>query len=138
MNLSYLKVIRFFYPCYHSKLIADILKKYRFKCGCMINGNENEAENKSHTYDINRPRPRYGHKHTKYKNCLIIMIIICIKKHPSDIWGSIYENVKQTWGGAVKKNYLNKQLVTFNSKWDLVGWGEYILWVHIVMPVRIF
>ena len=97
MNLSYLKVIRFLYPCYHPKLIADILKKYKkqmplFKCGCMINGNENETENRSHTYDINRPRPRHGHKYTKYKNFLIILIIICIKKHPSNIWGSIHEN----------------------------------------------
>ena len=40
----------------------------------MSNDNENEAE-----YDISRPRPRHGPKYTKYKICLSIMMVICIK-----------------------------------------------------------
>ena len=53
----------------------------------MINGNENEAEmkNRSSRYDINRPRRRRGHKCTKYKICIDVMMVICIKQHLSNI-----------------------------------------------------
>ena len=53
----------------------------------MINDNENEAGNEKQItgYDLNRPRPRHGQKHTKYKICLSIMMIICIKQHISSI-----------------------------------------------------
>ena len=63
----------------------------------MINDNENEAGNQKQItgYDLNRPRPRHGQKHTKYKICLSIMMIICIKQHISSIWSSIHEKVKQ-------------------------------------------
>ena len=54
-------------------------------------------KNKSYRYDINRPRPRHGHKYAKYKICLSIMMVICIKKHLSNIWNSIHEKVKQHW-----------------------------------------
>ena len=48
----------------------------------MINSNENEAEmkNRSQRYDVNRPRPKHGPKYTKYKICLSIMMVICIKQ----------------------------------------------------------
>ena len=42
-------------------------------------------KNISHRYDINRPRPRPGHKYTKYKMCLTIMMVMCIKQHLSNI-----------------------------------------------------
>ena len=29
---------------------------------------------------INRPRPRHGHIYSKYKKCLIMMMLICIKQ----------------------------------------------------------
>ena len=32
-------------------------------------------------YDINRPRSRHGHKYGKYKECLSMMMFICIKQH---------------------------------------------------------
>ena len=53
----------------------------------MINDNENEVEheNRSSRYDINRPRRRHGHIYTKYKICLDIMMVICIKQHLSNI-----------------------------------------------------
>ena len=31
----------------------------------------------SHRYDINRSRSRHEHKYTKYKICLIIMVVMC-------------------------------------------------------------
>ena len=37
---------------------------------------------RSHRYDINRCRPRHGHKYTKYKMCLSIMMVICMKNTP--------------------------------------------------------
>ena len=39
---------------------------------------------RSSKYDINRPRRRHGHKYTKYKICLDIMMVICIKQHLSN------------------------------------------------------
>ena len=44
-----------------------------------------KLKNKSHRYDINRPKPRHGQKHTKYKMCLSITMVICIKQHLSKI-----------------------------------------------------
>ena len=44
-----------------------------------------EKKNRSHRYDKNRPRPRHGQKYTKYKIHLIIMMVTCIKQHPSHI-----------------------------------------------------
>ena len=44
-----------------------------------------KMKNRSRRYDINRPRRRHGHKYTKYKMCLDIMMVICIKQHLSKI-----------------------------------------------------
>ena len=44
-----------------------------------------KIKNKSQRYDINRPRPRLEPKYTKYKMCLSIMMVICIKQHLSNI-----------------------------------------------------
>ena len=50
LNFCYLKIIYFLHPCYHPKIIGDVLNMYETQ-GCqfwlnyMINGNENEAEN---------------------------------------------------------------------------------------------
>ena len=49
----------------------------------------------SYRYDINRHRPRHRHKYTKYKMCLSIIMVICVKQHLSNIWSSIHEKVKQ-------------------------------------------
>ena len=51
----------------------------------------------SQIYNINRPRLRHVHKHSKYKKCLSMMMLICIKQHLSNIWSSVYKNVKQHW-----------------------------------------
>ena len=40
-----------------------------------------KMKSRSHRYDINRPRPTNGSKYTKYKICLSIMMVLCIKEH---------------------------------------------------------
>ena len=42
-------------------------------------------KNRLNKYNINRRRFRHGHKYTKYKMCLIIMMVISIKQHLSNI-----------------------------------------------------
>ena len=41
---------------------------------------ENEKKNRSHRCDMNRPRSRHGYKYSKYKKCLSMMMLICIKQ----------------------------------------------------------
>ena len=48
-----------------------------------INHNENEGEKRPHRYDINKPRCRRGHEYSKYKKCLSMMMLICMKQHIS-------------------------------------------------------
>ena len=57
-------------------------------------------------YLLNRPRPRHGYKYTKYKMCLSIMMVICIKQHLNNIWSLIDGKVKQHWVWVEKKPYL--------------------------------
>ena len=57
----------------------------------------------SQRYNINRPTFRYGLTYTKYKGCLSIMILICIKQHPTNTWGSVYEKDKEHWDWVEKK-----------------------------------
>ena len=58
-----------------------------------------KKKNRSHKYDINRPTSRHGLTYTnKHKKCLSMMMLICIKQHPTNTWGSIYEKVKEHWG----------------------------------------
>ena len=57
-----------------------------------------QMENRSYRYDINRPRLGHGHKHTKCKVSLGILVVICIKQHLRNIWGSFHEKLKQHRG----------------------------------------
>ena len=61
-----------------------------------------KMKNKSHRYDINWPRERQGHKHIKYKICLDITMVTCIKQNLSKIWSSVDEKAKQHWGWLEK------------------------------------
>ena len=63
-------------------------------------------EKRSHKYHINRCRFTYRYKYSKYKKCVIMMILICIKQHLSNTWSSVYEKVKQHWGSVEKKCFL--------------------------------
>ena len=44
-----------------------------------------KIKSRSQRYDINRPGTRHGQKYTKYKMCLSIMMVVCIKQHLSII-----------------------------------------------------
>ena len=45
---------------------------------------------------------RHVHKYSKYKKCLSMIILICLKQHLSNIWNSIQEKVKQHWDWVEK------------------------------------
>ena len=72
-----------------------------------------KMKNRSQSCDLNWSRTRPGQRYTKYKMLLSIMIVICIKKHPSNIWSSVHENVKQHWGW-IKKRVAYKKACTFS------------------------
>ena len=49
----------------------------------MINDNEKrlKMKNRSQGCDICRSRTTHAHRYTKYKICLSIIMVICIKQH---------------------------------------------------------
>ena len=101
LNFCHLKIIHILHPCYHLKIIAPILKNnQKNNCVCLhetmqliIMKTKIKMKNIPQRYDINRPRSRHGHKYSKYKNCLSIMMLRCIKQQLNNIWGSIYEKI---------------------------------------------
>ena len=68
-----------------------------------------KVKRRSRRYDINRPRPRHRRKYTKYKMRLSVMMVLCIKQHPNNIWSSICEKVKQHCGWVEKECCLFKK-----------------------------
>ena len=80
-----------------------------------------KIKKRSHRSDINRPR--HGHKYSRYKKCLTMMILICVKQHVSNIWSSIYENVKQHWGWVEKSGaYKKRRAIYKTSYFDICSW----------------
>ena len=75
-----------------------------------------KIKNRSQRYDINWPRPNYGHKYTKYKMCLSIMMVLCIKQHLSNIWSSIMTKLSNTEAELKKRNAYKKKSVIDLSK----------------------
>ena len=55
---------------------------------------EMKIKNRSYRYDINKPR--YRHKYSKQKKCLIKMLLICIKQHPSNIEAQFMKKLSNT------------------------------------------
>ena len=57
-----------------------------------------KMKGRSHRYDINRHRsrhgPAHGHKYSKYKKCVIMRMLICIKSLSHTYETAIYEKVK--------------------------------------------
>ena len=49
---------------------------------------------------------RHGHENSKYRKCLSMMMLICIKHHLSNICSSVHEKVKQDWGCVEEKHCL--------------------------------
>ena len=61
-----------------------------------------KIKSRSHRYDIIRPRPRHGHKYTKYKICLNIVLVLCIKQHLSNTESEFKKSV------AYKKSVIQR------------------------------
>ena len=108
LNLCYLKPIYILYPLYPPKIIGHILKNKQKNKSFRIHEiiqlivikMKMKMKNILDWYDINELRPRPGHKYSKYKNCLsmMMMMLICIKQHLSNIGSSVYEKLKQHCG----------------------------------------
>ena len=99
-----------------------------------------KIENRSHRNDMNRPRSKHWNKYDKYKKCLTIMMLVCIKQNLSNIWSSIHEKVKQYQGYAEKsvaykkpcilKTFLNnKMYFVFHNYYTMINLKEKrLLW----------
>ena len=42
-----------------------------------------KMKNRSHRYDIHRHSSRHGHKYSKYRRCLTMIMVLCIKVNRS-------------------------------------------------------
>ena len=86
-----------------------------------------KMKNRSHRYDMNRSWPKRSPKYTKNKMYLII-IVIGIKQHLSNIWSSVHEKVKQHWDWVKKSVAYKKskyQNLVFNGR---VFINEFCYW----------
>ena len=91
LNCCYMKIIhtQIIHLRYHPKVIGHILQNtQKKKCVCIheiirliIMKMKMKMKNRSRRYGINRPRGRHRHKCSKYKKCLIITMLICVKQH---------------------------------------------------------
>ena len=52
-----------------------------------------KIKNRSQRYDINRSRSRHEHKYSKYKKCLSMMMLICVKQHLSNAEAELKKSV---------------------------------------------
>ena len=112
LNFCYLKIIHILHPHYHPEIIRHSLKhKRKNKCVCIheiiwliMMKMKTRIKNKSPRYSLHRPGCMiHGHKYSKYKKCLSMIMLICIKQHLSNIRSSIYKKVKTHWD-LVEKN----------------------------------
>ena len=55
-------------------------------------------------------------KYSKYKECISMMMLICIKQHLSNIWSSIHEKVKQHRGLVEKSVAYDKKTCNWHTK----------------------
>ena len=86
-------MIHILHPQCHPKIIGHTLKnKQNNKCVCIheimrliIMEMKMKKKNRSHKHDVNRPRFKHGHKCSKYKKCLSMIMLVCIKQHLSKI-----------------------------------------------------
>ena len=67
-----------------------------------------KIKNKSYRYNTTRPRHRHGQKCSKYKSCLSMTMLICVKQQLSNIWSSVYEKIQQHWGWIEKSDAYKK------------------------------
>ena len=98
-ELLLFKIILILHPRYHPKIIGHTLKnKLKNKRAVIhkiirsiIMKINMKMKNRSHRWDINRRRSRHEHKYSKYKKCLTMMMLLCVKQHLSNIWSSFLE-----------------------------------------------
>ena len=71
---------------YYPKIIGHILKITKWTV-CLFSWGymELKMKNRSHIYNINRSKSRHKHNYSKYKKCLRMTMLICIKQHLSNI-----------------------------------------------------
>ena len=93
LNFCYLKIIHILHMRYHPEIIEYILKNKQKNMNVCIHEiirliimkMKIKIKSRSHRYNINRFRARHGHKYSKYKMCLSVMMLLCIKQHLSNI-----------------------------------------------------
>ena len=113
------KIISILHPLYHRKIKGHILKnkqknKHVFIHEIMqsvIMKMKTKMKIDSRENGINRPKYRHGHKYSTHMKRISMMMLICIKQHLSNIWSSVYDNVKQHRGWVEKKRCLYKKHV---------------------------
>ena len=123
-----MKIICFLQSCYHPRIIGDILKYKQKTTACsneiklllIIMKMRLKMRNSSYRYNTNRPRLRHRHKYTKYKTCLGLITVVCIKQHLSNILSSVNEKATHA---EFKKNSLVKK-VRISVICGLICWGK--------------
>ena len=85
----------------HSKIIGHKKNKQKNKFVCfheiirlIIMNMEMKLKYRSHRCDINRRRSVHGNKYSKYKKCLSMLMLVCVKQHLSNVWSWIREKSK--------------------------------------------
>ena len=58
--------------------------------------------------NVNRSRPRHEHRASKYKKCLGMKMLTCIKQHLSNVWSPIHEKLNNT-AAELKKSVAYKK-----------------------------
>ena len=114
-----MQIICFLYPCYHTKILGDILKNV-----------QKTVESDVTKLMLMRMRLKMnlgldmGTDILKYKMYLSIMMVLCIKQHQTKIWSSVHEKVKQRWGWVEKKD-CSLQYFTFalGTIWKFSVWN---------------
>ena len=53
-----------------------------------------KIKRRSHRYNINGLSSRHRYKHSKYKICLSVMMLLCIKQHLTNTRSSIQDSLK--------------------------------------------
>ena len=121
LNFCYLKTFHIFHPRYHPEIMGHILKnKQRNKYLCIheiirLIILRMKMKMKKDYIDTTKTDLGHGHKYSnKYKKCLTMMILICVKKHLSNTWCSTHDKAKQHWGWPEKKCRLLKKSVYCN------------------------
>ena len=133
-ELLVFKIILILHPRYHPKIIGHTLKnKLKNKRAVIhkiirsiIMKINMKMKNRSHRWDINRRRSRHEHKYSKYKKCLTMMMLLCVKQHLSNIWSSFLQKKISNTEAELKKALLIKK--AFISLHQGLPWRFFTFW----------